>query len=165
MGLTLVTLRLISECTQIANRVSHTRCVYDPTHILPRGSWLGSTFRHFSRRQDSTSVACCSYNPENTGSSIGQAVQCLLHCLPVRMESGAPFISQAKQRPGFLVHKRLFDFDIPRLLQLAHVRGEIALGQAGFAHQEHEIRADDHVQVSHQHEPGRFVDELVDVGK
>lgn len=61
------------------------------------------------------------------------------------------------------VHKFLYDLNVAPSFQLAHVRGYVPMRQASLAHQKEEVRALDNVQVCHDHEPGKFVDQTVDL--
>ncbi len=64
---------------------------------------------------------------------------------------------------GLPAHKFFLDLNVARFFQLAHVRGEIAPRQPGLAHQEGKVPAFDHVQEGQDHEPGRLVDDAVDI--
>jgi len=77
------------------------------------------------------------------------------------LKSRASLWSQPERgvRPPAL--EALFHFKVTGFLQLAHVGGQVAPGQAGLVHEEYEIRAIDHVQQRHDRQPGRFMHQPV----
>ena len=64
---------------------------------------------------------------------------------------------------GLLAQELLLYSNIPRLLQLAQMRGEIAPCQPGLALQEEEVHTFNDKEIRDNHQPGRFVDYSVDL--
>jgi hypothetical protein len=62
-----------------------------------------------------------------------------LQLLPVRGDAPPALRRQRDVGVGLLAHKALLDADEARVLQLAQVAGEVALGQPGGAQQEDEV--------------------------
>jgi hypothetical protein len=97
--------------------------------------------------------------------SIRQVVEHLLQTQLVFPESLPALLGQAGDGVRLLAHELLLHLQVARLLQLANVRGEVAPGQAGKAHEEDEVGVLDNVKVGEHHQPGRGVDHPVDVNQ
>ena len=85
----------------------------------------------------------------------------LFHPLSVDLESRPPLVSEIQHGLGFFALNFFFNLDIPRRFQLAHVGGEITPRKSSVLDQEDEIRTFNNIEVRHDQEPGRFVDQLV----
>lgn len=81
----------------------------------------------------------------------------------VLFESFSAAAGQADEGVGDAVHKFLEDLHIAVLFQFLQVNGKVTFGQAGFMHQVHKIGFFHYIEIEHDIESGRFVNDAVDL--
>ena len=81
------------------------------------------------------------------------------------VDGGSALPGQGDGRVGFFADELFFDVDQPGFFEAGEVGGKVAFGQAGQALEVEKVGALAGGEGGHDGQPGRFVDEFVQVGQ